>query len=198
MISSKLSFKMVSLLCSVCIMTAAFGVMGCETAPEPQEPETTQDEPEPDVSVREDEPEVPVTDDTEPTPEVPYAVTDEIYERTFSEVEMIIQELNRIIRDRDYVSWKEYLTDTYIQYHSDPDVLEERSRSPILRQDDIQLTSLQDYFQYVVVPSRANVRLDELEFLDENTVHALMWVRTQYFLLYRLKRVNGVWKIDVN
>jgi hypothetical protein len=160
---------------------------------EPQdEPEESEDA-EPSGEAEEQEPE-----EKQPEPTEPYEVTEELYEKTFSEVEVIIQELNRIIGERDYSGWREYLTDTYIRYHSDPDVLAERSKSPVLRQNDIELESLEDYFQYVVVPSRANVRLDELEFLDENTVHALMRVGGQYALLYRLKRVNGVWKIDMN
>ncbi len=125
-----------------------------------------------------------------------FQVSEELYEETFNEVEEVIAHLNRVIADRDYEGWRELLTDTFVAVHSDTETLERRSESPVLQRRGVLLETLQDYFEYVVVPSRANARLDDLRFLDDNRVEALMEVRGQEILLYQLKRKNASWKID--
>lgn len=126
-----------------------------------------------------------------------FVISTEMYETTFNEVEAIIEELNEIIADRDFEQWKAYLTDDYLEIHSDPEVLRERSESPVLRRNNIELNSIRDYFTWVVVPSRANARLDDLDFIGTDKVEAIMRVRDQGVILYQLKRVNDRWKIDV-
>ncbi len=126
-----------------------------------------------------------------------FVISAEMYETTFNEVEAFIAELNEIIADRDFEQWKAYLTEEYLQIHSDPAVLRERSESPVLRRNNIELRSIEDYFSWVVVPSRANARLDDLDFIGTDKVEAIMRVRDQGVILYQLKRVNDRWKIDV-
>jgi hypothetical protein len=137
----------------------------------------------------------------EPPPEEPaepgeVEVSEELYVQTFDEVEATIEELNQIIANRNFVLWQDYLTPGYRQTYSNPEVLERSSESAILQRNNIELTSLQDYFNFVVVPSRANARLDDLVFRDEDTVEAIMEVDGQRYLLYLLKKMNNRWKID--
>ena len=123
-------------------------------------------------------------------------VSEELYDQTFTEVEETINELNEIIADRDFQAWQNYLTSGYRRTYSDPDVLEQRSQSAVLVRNDITLETLEDYFRFVVVPSRANARLDDLVFIDEETVEAIMEVNEQRYLLYLLKKIDDRWKID--
>jgi hypothetical protein len=69
---------------------------------------------------------------------------------------------------------------------------------PILQRNDIVLESLRDYFRWVVVPSRANARLDDLRFATKTDVEAIMSVNGQRVILYHLKKVDGSWKIDTS
>lgn len=149
-----------------------------------------------------DSPEPPVTDDGFSGEDIyieteEFVISAEMYETTFNEVEEFIAELNEIIADRDFEQWKAYLTEDYLEVHSDPAVLRERSESPVLRRNNIELRSIEDYFSWVVVPSRANARLDDLDFIGTDKVEAIMRVRDQGVILYQLKRVNDRWKIDV-
>lgn len=177
--------------------------------PESPEQEPTDDDPPeqepPDQEPTEPDPEEPSNGEGEngetggqTDPEEPFEVTEETYERTFQEVEEVIGELNRIIQNRDFERWKSYLTEEYIERVSSPDNLATISESPILQRNNITLESLQDYFRWVVVPSRANARLDDLEFLDDNTVHAIMNVGGRPAILYRLEKVDGRWKIGID
>lgn len=159
-----------------------------EPAPEPEEEPAPEPAPEP-------EPEESAEEESAP-PEEEFEVSEEVYEQTFEEVEQTIARLNTIIQERDFEAWKSYLTEEYEQEYSDPETLAEWSESPLLQRNEITLTSLEDYFTYVVVPSRSNARLDDLEFVDENTVQAYMNVRGRRALLYLLEKQDGVWKID--
>jgi len=189
-------------------------IIACVTpTPEPEEPQESAEAPAEQIPPVEpeptEEPEVERPRDVEETtpeeePEVSdgsegerdFEVTEEVYEQTFEEVEQTIARLNTIIQQRDFQAWKSYLTDEYEQEYSDPETLAEWSESPLLQRNEITLRSLEDFFTYVVVPSRSNARLDDLEFVDENTVEAYMNVRGRRALLYLLENEDGVWKID--
>ena len=77
-------------------------------------------------------------------------------------------------------------------------MLAELSRQPILAQNNIRLDSLRDYFEDVVVPSRARARLDDLIFYSDTLVEAVTEYRGERVLLYLLRKVDGTWKIDTD
>lgn len=158
---------------------------------EPAEADTPEPEPvEPEPAAPEPEPTEP-----EPEPEEPFVVTEEVYNQTFSEVEQTIAELNQIIRDRDYEAWLDFLTEEYVEVRSDEEELERVSQQPVLQRNSIVVDSLEDYFRFVVVPSRSNARLDDLVFIDDNTVQAVMEIQDEDVILYQLERRDGRWKI---
>lgn len=172
--------------------------------PAPQERTEQSEEPAPENGEQPEDEERAAAEspeETEPTEEEAqeeesYEVSEEVYEQTFDEVEQTIQELNEIIRNRNFQAWKEKLTQRYIDTYSSPERLEELSQKPLLERNDIELTSLQDYFRWVVVPSRSNVRLDDLDFQGEDRVEAIMEVRDQAVTLYELRRLDNSWKVD--
>ncbi len=126
-----------------------------------------------------------------------FVVSQEVYTRTFEEIEEFIQNLNQIIRSEDYDSWLTFLSEEYIHTTSDPDYLRDQSEKPLLKQANIRLEDLRDYFLYVVVPSRTQATLDEIEFLDENHVKAIAVLRGTRVILYLLERDGSQWKIGV-
>ena len=153
-------------------------------------------------------PQPPQTDHPEPQPQAPsesidasgeIVVDQETFERTFAEIEQTIDALNGVIATRDFNAFQAYVTDAYIATFSDPAVLAERSQSRVLLQNGIVLKNFRDYFEFVVVPSRANTRFDDIVFIDEQTVMAMTelnnGVRAQ---LYLLSNVAGSWKLDVD
>lgn len=107
----------------------------------------------------------------------------------------LIQELNGIITSKDFESWKNYLSDDYIEYYSNPEVLNEKSQSPLLTKYKIVLRSLEDYFNYVVVGSRQNVKLDEIKVLDRDRIKAYMFINNKAVIIYELIRIDNNWKI---
>ncbi len=176
----------------------------CEGGPEPVPEETASEtapagpeppaEPESDTQTEAEPEEEPA--EAEPGAEEPIEVSEEVYEQTFDEIEGTIQELNAVISARNFERWKTYLTDAYLDEYSDPPRLAEISEMPILQRNDITLSSLRDYFKWVVVPSRQDARLDDLRFLSENEVYAIMNINENPVILYRLRKVDGRWKVD--
>jgi len=187
------------LLAVACRTTPEPPVVDVVKEPEPQaEPEPIPEQiPEPEP---EPEPELIVEPEVEPAvPEaaVPIEVSDEVYEQTFTEVELVIMDLNEIVRREDYAKWRTHLSERYIEIMSSPEMLEEVSSSPILQRNEIVLEDLEDFFKYVVVPSRARSKLDELVFYSDNVVEALTERNDVLYLLYQLRKVDGQWKIDI-
>ena len=151
---------------------------------------------EPEAPPSADLPEQPLAPDSTPDEDVRFEVTEELYEQTFEEVEQVILRLNSIISEGDFAAWTGYLTPEYIEAITSPAHLAELNASPLLQRNNIVLEDLEDYFEYVVVPSRANLRLDDLEFIDDNTVQAIMIVRDRRAILYLLRRIDGAWRIS--
>jgi hypothetical protein len=126
-----------------------------------------------------------------------FVVTEEVYNRTFEEVEEFIRNLNDIIRRRDYESWLTYLSSEYIRRTADEQYLQEQSEKPLLKKNNIRLESLRDYFENVVAPSRSQASVDDIEFIDEDRVKVISSIRGTRGILYLLVREEGTWKIGV-
>jgi hypothetical protein len=126
----------------------------------------------------------------------PSSITQEERDNTKTEIQQLIQQLNGIIRAKNYNSWVSYLDRGYFAAISSPEYLERVSKSPILVKQKIVLNSAQDYFNHVVVPSRTNDRVDEIEFISRNRVKAYTINNAGNRLrLYDLERTGGGWKI---
>ena len=136
----------------------------------------------------------PVPDNTEEPEE--FIITEEIYAETFNDINDVINEVNKIIQREDYDAWLTYLTNNFITETSKPSYLEKWDNDKNLQQKNIVIRSLKDYFNYLVVPRRSNVQLDEIEFKEQNRVYAYTVINGVQYLLYNLVRTDEGWKID--
>jgi hypothetical protein len=160
--------------------------VSCETTQKPEETQSTR--PAVNNTARQD--------DFDPS-----RVTREQYASTMDEVRTFIEELNRVIRSRNYNAWRAALSPEYFAAISSQENLQEISEQPAMKTRRIVLRSAQDYFIHVVVPSRANSRVDGIEFVGRNRVKAFT-INTnqrtgeeQRLLLYSLEKIGDSWKI---
>ena len=174
-----------------------------EPAPAPVEP------PPPPVQVV--QPAAPVQS-APPPKEVfdPGNITEEMYETTKADVQSLIADLNRIIRARNYNAWVGHLSASYLKEISSQPFLENITEE-LYKRDQIVATNLgrdprrvqkkilrtaKDYFDNVVVPSRSNDRMDDIDFVSENRVKAYtLDTRGQRLILYDLELIDEKWKI---
>jgi hypothetical protein len=130
-------------------------------------------------------------------PAAEFVVTEEVYQKTFDEIEEVIAALNALIKARDFAGWEKRLTAAYRERTSSDEFLAEVSRSAALKQNGITLRSLEDYFNQVVVPSRSSVKLDQLAFVDATHVKAITIIQGEAYILYWLVREDGTWDIGI-
>lgn len=126
-----------------------------------------------------------------------YVPTEEQYRKTFREVQDVIAALTRIIAAGDYDGWTQYLTAEYVASRSSPAFLEDASNAPVLKKNGIVLKTLRDYFDNVVVRSRLQATLDDIQFLDETHVKAIGAVQGTPVILYFLVNEGGRWKVGI-
>jgi hypothetical protein len=126
----------------------------------------------------------------------PATIPKEVFDSTKSDVQTLIEEINGIIRDKDFNAWVSYLGQDYREALSDEAFLKHVSESNVLKKQKITLRTLGDYFMHVVVPSRTKDRVDDIEFIGQNRVKAFtVNSKGQKLRLYDLEKTASGWKI---
>jgi len=130
----------------------------------------------------------------------PKKVTQEQYQSTMAEVQRFIEEQNRIIKSKNFEEWKKALSAEYFAGISSAENLKRLSEQPGMKSRKIVLKTAQDYFINVVVPSRADLHVDEIEFISSNRVKAFTVTisktgEEQRLRLYDLEKIGNSWII---
>jgi hypothetical protein len=125
-------------------------------------------------------------------------VSKETYDKTFAEILQFINKMDTIIASKDFERWKNSCSQDYLFHFSDQALLKEISQKPVLKDNHIVLSSLEDYFVNVFIPSRTEAKLDKIEFLEENRVKAITVVNGVPYIVYLLEKdANNQWKIGL-
>lgn len=126
----------------------------------------------------------------------PANIPEAVFNTTKLEVQQFIVNLNDIIRARDFQTWTTHLGRAYLNMIKTRGFLSRMSSSARLKSQQIILDSVEDYFTYVVVPSRANDRVDDIEFISPRRVKVYtINEKGQRLRLYDLERIGDMWKI---
>jgi hypothetical protein len=126
-----------------------------------------------------------------------YTVSQELYEQTFEEIEMLIKELNQVISKKQYDRWLKYLSINYIRKYNSTEILNEINEYPQMKDNGIVLKDLRGYFDWVVVPSRSRAVLWEIDLVGETQVIAYSSFEGKRAKLYELEKIDDKWKITV-
>lgn len=122
------------------------------------------------------------------------AITKLTFENTKTEMQLVVEELNKITLERDYTKWLTWLSDEYKQTYSDPAILEKVSSSLPIK--GVKLKTLRDYFEYVFVPSRQNMRVDDIQFVSPTRVYVIMEITPKSpAAIYILEKTPTGWKL---
>jgi hypothetical protein len=126
----------------------------------------------------------------------PETISKEVFDSTKVDVQRFIQDLNKIISNKNYQGWVANLGPKYLAEISDPAFLAKTSEQPRLKAQKIVLRTAEDYFIHVVVPSRANDQVDDIEFVGQHRVKAYrITPNKQRLRLYELESSGNTWKI---
>ena len=191
-------------------------VLSCGTGPKPPEaPSEVEQGPvaaAPEATVRVEKPvETQVVVEASKKEEFdPNSISDVVFQAAKKDITAFINELNGIIKAKNYNSWVAHLAPPYFTEINSKSFLEEKTEDLYLRDQVVAqnagrdpklvpkriLRTPRDYFDYVVVPSRANDRVDDISFISETHVKAYtIDGRGMKLVLYELASINNKWLI---
>jgi len=181
------------------VMIMSTIMMACTTSPVIQAPENG---PAPIIAPAESAPKPVVVEPAplpaEPVPFDPSTVSVELKQTTFVNVQELILGLNKIIQAKDFEGWSNVLTQDYRQHYSSAETLAKLSESSVLKRQGVVLKSLEDYFKFVVYPSRQNDRVDDIEFIEPAKIRAILVnPKGERLVLYNLEKIGDTWKIAI-
>ncbi|MDR2103227.1 MAG: hypothetical protein LBP42_03885 [Treponema sp.] len=175
------------------------GIFGgaCSTAPELVHEPAAAVEEAPAPVIPEDVPEESVPEDLpEESLNSEVVVTEEEFNFTKAEIQALVEKINTIIQSKDYNAWINCLGAEYLAEKNSKTYLAQISEQPRLKSQKITLANAEDYFNHVVVPSRVNNRVDDIEFVTKNRVKAYtLKANGQRLRLYDLENLGNGWKI---
>lgn len=121
-------------------------------------------------------------------------ITKQDYHDTKNELKVIVESLNKVAATSDYTKWLTFLSETYKKEFSSLSTLN-RTVANLKKKNvsGFKLENLKDYFKYVFVASRQNIRVDDIEFLSPVRVNVLMVNSGKRLLVYDLEKINGRW-----
>jgi len=132
----------------------------------------------------------------------PARVSQAVYISTREEVQHFIDNLNQIIRSRNFNAWKDSLSPAYYAEISSQENLRALSEQPAMKTRRIVLRVPEDYFIHVVVASRSDYKVDDIdiEFVTANRVKAFILTTNRAgeevrLRLYDLEKINNTWTI---
>lgn len=179
-------------------VAAAAGLTGCESAkvePQPAPVQKTEEESSIDVIIDE---EVigSVSEDDEYTRSTSnVSVSKEVFTDDKKKILDIIADLDVIMKEMDYGAWVIYLDEESAAYWSRRANLQKAaSRLPV---KGLKLNSLQDYFKFVFVPSRAGHTVDEIRYETESLVKAVQVSDETDVVYYNFHKIDGKWKLSL-
>ncbi|MGP1438083.1 MAG: hypothetical protein ACTTKH_03320 [Treponema sp.] len=118
-------------------------------------------------------------------------ITKKHYNDTMSEIKIVVDGLNKITSTRNYSGWLTYLSDYYKETYSKASTL--KATSDTLPVKGLKLSNLKDFFNYVFVPSRQNIKVDDIKFLSPVKVNVIMITKGKELLVYNLEKINEKW-----
>ena len=166
-------------------------VAATEEAPIIEEIAKEESEPPAEESVDEEDEIVAIIDDV--------VITRKDYMEAKSQVEVVIEELNQITKKKQYSRWLGYLDDEYKDTLSNRAYLSQITGTlpKVLRDRRVKLNNIRDYFEYVFVPSRQDIRVDDIEYITPTRVYVMMDMsggrRAAVYILQ--KEDDGAWKL---
>jgi len=191
------------------LIPAIFLAVSCASNPEPVQEQVAVVSPQPEAAPQ-PQPEVNPQHEVVRQPPQANPQSEEVFDpgtisraqfdSTMDEVQKFIEGLNLIIGNKNYRAWRAVLSPEYFKEISSPENLKQISEQPAMKTRRIVLRTAEDYFTHVVVPSRANNHVDDIEFFGRNRVKAfsINTNRTgevQRLRLYDLEKDGDSWII---
>lgn len=114
-----------------------------------------------------------------------------------------ISELNDIMTKKDYNSWLKYISEDSKKYWSNSYTLLKASEKLPKDLKGLKLKNLNDYFNYVFIPSRKGRQIDEIRYNSAESVKAVQVTKseendkTKITVYYNFIKEDGDWNVEL-
>ena len=113
-----------------------------------------------------------------------------------------ISELNDIMAKKDFTSWQKYISEGSKKYWSNSYTLLKASEKLPKELKGLKLKNLNDYFNYVFIPSRKGRQIDEIRYNSAEDVKAVQVTKTddektKITVYYNFVKEGGDWKVEL-
>lgn len=122
-------------------------------------------------------------------------VSRDTYEKDKRIILQKIDELNVIMKSKDYKSWVSYIEPNSINYWSQKKNLAQASKQ--LPVKGIQLKTLEDYFNYIFISSRMGRQIDEIRYISSKSIKAVQVRGDDIVIFYNFKKINDDWLVEI-
>jgi hypothetical protein len=120
----------------------------------------------------------------------------DIYTATKLDIQDYVRRLDVLIKAQNYEEWVKLLSKSYYELINSQEFLGAVSQQPRLKARNIVLRDSKDYFLNVVVASRSNLWVNDIEFVTLTKVMALTINQYgQRVLIYTLAKTPDGWEI---
>ncbi|MBQ0003837.1 MAG: hypothetical protein KBT21_09915 [Treponema sp.] len=122
-------------------------------------------------------------------------VSRDTYEKDKKVILAKIDELNVIMKSKNYKAWVSYIEPNSINYWSQKKNLSQASKQ--LPVKGVQLKTLEDYFNYMFIGSRMGRKIDEIRYISSTSIKAVQVREDDVVIFYNFKKVNDDWLVEI-
>jgi len=122
-------------------------------------------------------------------------VSKDVFNEDKASIQQIIKELDVVMKEVSYKKWITYIDQESIDYWSKPVNLKKASSK--LPKKGLVLRSLEDYFKFVFIPSRAGRDVPEIRYETNTYVKAVQFQEEQDVIYYHFNKIDGKWKLHL-
>lgn len=119
------------------------------------------------------------------------------FEEDKGQIFIIIEDLDRIMKKKDFDSWYAYLTDESAEYWSNRHNLLELSRY-LFSVDDFRFNNIREYFEMFFIPARRGRIVDEIRYVTPEYVKVVQYKNKTDVIYYFFEKQNGEWKLKLD
>ena len=123
------------------------------------------------------------------------AITKDAFTEDKNAIQQIIKELDVVMKQFDYKSWLKYIDPDSVEYWQKPVNLKKAQGK--LPKKGLQLRTLEDYFKFVFVPSRAGREVPEIRYVTPEYVKAVQFQSEQDIIYYHFNKKDGKWMLHL-
>lgn len=124
-------------------------------------------------------------------------VSPEVFEEDKNQIFMIINELDRIMKKKDFDGWLSHLTPDSAEYWSNRHNLLELSRH-LFSTDDFHINNIREYFEFFFIPARRGRLVDEIRYVTPDLVKVVQYKNKTDVIYYFFEKQDGVWKLKLD